>query len=144
MSSTPAADPTAADDPERPPLQISRGARIAAIAGIGALAGLTIAAGWESPVRAALVLVFLLFGPGLAIGELLQIRDPIAQLGLAAGISLGVETIVAVSLLYLGILSGELGFAIMYAITLAALAASVARAERGSLHAEAPPRRAST
>jgi hypothetical protein len=149
MSPTPAADPTAAGpsperfDEEPQEFEIPRLVRVGAIAAVGALAGLTIALGWESPVRAGLVFVFMLFGPGLAVGELLQVRDPVQQLALAAGISFGIDTLIALVLLYAGVLSGGLAFAIAYAITLAALAASVVRST-GTPFADQPRRRATT
>jgi uncharacterized membrane protein len=100
----------------------------AAILSIGAAVAVVLAIGWQSPVRVVLALGFLLFGPGLALGELLQVRDPVQRLALATGASLALETLVAVALIYAGAYSPELAFAIVLGISAAALAAAVARA----------------
>ena len=147
MSPPPAAEQTAQhlpdtfDEERARQSGIPRRVRIGAIAGVGLLAGLMIAAGWDSPVRAGFVFVFMLFGPGLACCELLRVRDPVQQLAIAVGISFGVDTVVATTLLYAGVLSGELAFAIILGITAAALAASVALPAYRSF-ADPPPRRA--
>lgn len=91
--------------------------RLTAVAVIAVAASITVALDWNSPVRAALVLAFLLFGPGLAIAELLGVRGPVAQLALAVGASLAIDTIVATALLYLEQYSYELAFAIVVALT---------------------------
>ena len=105
----------------------------AAVTVTGTVAAMTIAAGLDSPLRALFVLVFLFFGPGIALTGLLQMRDPVQRLALAAAASLAVDVIVAVTLLYLGIYTYELGFAIVAAITAVALVADRGRA------AQAPP-----
>jgi hypothetical protein len=97
---------------------------------IGGAAGAVFAIGWHSPVRVVLALGFLLFGPGLAFGELLEVREPVRLLALATGASLALETIVGVALLYAGAYSAGLAFAIVLAISAAALAAAVVRTVR--------------
>lgn len=82
-------------------------------------------------------MLFLLFGPGLAIAVLLQIRDPFQQLALAPATSLALDTIVAVTLLHIQIYSYELAFA----ITAVALVLGVLRGLRAPL-AESRSRRA--
>jgi hypothetical protein len=94
----------------------------AAVTVTGTVAAITIAADLDSPLRALFVLAFLGFGPGAAITGLLQMRDPVAQLALAAAASLAIDVLVAVSLLYLAIYTYQLGFAIVAAITAVALA----------------------
>ena len=89
-------------------------------------ATLALLADWGSPVRVAVVLGFLLLAPGMALTEVLEIRDPVQQLALAAPVSLAVETLVAVALLYTGAYSSDLAFTIVAALTgLALLVASV-------------------
>ncbi len=90
------------------------------------------AAGWESPLRTVLVLIFLLFVPGLALVELLKVRDPLSQLALATGASLALETVAGVTLLYAGAFSAERTMAIVVALTLAALLVAMVRESRGS------------
>jgi uncharacterized membrane protein len=104
----------------------------AAILLTGGAAGALFAIGWHSPVRVVLVLAFLLFGPGLALGELLELRDPVQRLAVATGASLALETIVGVALLYAGAYSPELVFAIVLGISAAVLAAAVVRSVRMS------------
>ena len=72
-------------------------ASLAAVAIVAILATIAVALDWDSPLRVVLVLLFLVFGPGLAIAELLRIRDPVAQIALATAASLAIETIVAVT-----------------------------------------------
>src|SRR5438132_8486923 len=59
-----------------------------------------VVADWRSPVRSVLALGFLLFAPGLALTEMLAIREPFERLALIAAGSLALETVVAVPLLY--------------------------------------------
>jgi hypothetical protein len=104
--------------------------RAAVILLVGGAAGALFATGWQSPVRVVLVLGFLLFGPGLALGELLELRDAVQRLAVATGASLALETIVALGLIYAGAYSPELGFAIVFGISAGALAAAVVRTVR--------------
>jgi hypothetical protein len=89
-------------------------------------------ADWEPPIRVVLVLAFLLFVPGIALMEALEIRDPVQQLALGPPASLALETLVSVALLYAGSFSAERAFAIVGVLTLAALAVASVRAWRGS------------
>jgi len=92
---------TCAPRDERPPGLDQRDvARLVAIAVFAIATLLAVAADWDSPVRTALTIAFLLFGPGLALAELLEIEDPVQRLALATAASLAVETLVAVVLLY--------------------------------------------
>jgi hypothetical protein len=97
---------------------------------VGGAAAAVFAAGWHSPVRVVLALAFLLFCPGLALAELLDVREPVLQLALATGASLALETLVGVALLYAGVYSAELAFAVVLALSAAILAAAVVRAVR--------------
>lgn len=110
--------------------------RVAATALITVLAGLAYATDWDSPLRTALTLAFLLAGPGSAIAEALEIRDPLLHVALAIGLSLALEALVAVTLLYLGLFSAEAAFAIVVGVTAAALVVVVARSMRGNIAAD--------
>jgi uncharacterized membrane protein len=107
-------------------------------------AALAYATNWDSPIRALLVLGFLLFGPGLAVAELLEIREPMRQLAIAAGASLAVETLIGLALLYAGVFSAGLVFAIIVAVTIAAAAIATLRLRRSTISiVDSPPFRAS-
>jgi uncharacterized membrane protein len=54
----------------------------------------------ESPVRTAVTLVFVFFGPGLVLTELVDIHDTTMRLAVAPAASLAVATLVAVLLIY--------------------------------------------
>ncbi len=104
--------------------------RILAILAVTIAATLAYAEDWSSPVRVVLVLAFLLFAPGLALAELLEMGDPIQRLALATAASLSMETIVAVVVLYAGLFSERLVFTIVIALTIAACVFAVVRAAR--------------
>jgi uncharacterized membrane protein len=93
-------------------------------------ATLAFATDWQSPLRAALVLSFLLLGPGLVLAELLEIRELLQQLAIAAGASLAIETLVALALVYAGEFSTGRAFATIVALTLAAAVVAILRARR--------------
>lgn len=99
-----------------------------AITAIAALA--VIAVDWESPLRVALTLAFFLFVPGLALAELLQIRDPLQRLAIATSASLAVETLVAVALLYAGLFSAEAASAVVVGLTFVTLVAAALGRDR--------------
>jgi uncharacterized membrane protein len=64
----------------------------------------------HSAVRAALALAFLLFVPGWAFLQLLAIDlDHVTRIGLAVGISLGLDMAVVTALIYARLWSVELG-----------------------------------
>jgi uncharacterized membrane protein len=104
----------------------------AAAIGVGVLAGALIALGWESPLRVVLALVFLLFGPGLAVAELLDVSDVAERLAVATGVSLGLETVVALGLLYAGAYSAGLIFAVILAVSVVLLGVAALRRPRAS------------
>jgi uncharacterized membrane protein len=83
---------------------------------------------WVSPIRAALALGFLLFCPGLALAEVLEIRDLAQRLAIATGASLALDALLSLLLIYLGAFSIPLAVSILGALTLAALAAGLVRA----------------
>jgi GT2 family glycosyltransferase len=85
---------------------------------------------WHSPVRTVLALAFLLFAPGVALTEMLAIRDPIQRLALIAGTSLAVDSVVALALVYAGAFSVNLSMILLAGLTFAALAVANIRAFR--------------
>jgi uncharacterized membrane protein len=109
----------------------------AAVLATGMVGGAFAAIGWVSPLRVVAVLVFLLFGPGLAVAELLDVRDVAQRLAIATGVSLAVETLVGLALLYAGAFSAELTLAIVLALSALLLAVAWLRATRRE-RSEAP------
>jgi len=85
------------------------------------------AADWESPIRVVLVLTFVLFVPGLVLGEVLNLRDAVQRLAIAVGASLALETLIAVALYYAGAFSAGRLYGAVLALTLAAMAVVVVR-----------------
>jgi uncharacterized membrane protein len=104
----------------------------AAALAAGVLAGVLIALGWDSPVRVALALAFLLFGPGLAVAELLGVSDGALRLAVATGFSLALETLVGLALLYAGAYTAGLTFSIALAFAVVVFALALARRPPGS------------
>lgn len=86
------------------------------------------AADLQGPVRTVVALGFLLFVPGLALAELLPVRGPAQRLAIATGASLGLETVIAVTLIYAGVYSTGLALAIVVGVTLTAVLAALVRA----------------
>ncbi len=64
-----------------------------------------VAADWHSPIRTAITLAFLLFVPGTALAELLDVGDALQRIAIAPAASLAIETLVATALLWAGIFS---------------------------------------
>jgi len=87
-----------------------------------------VATGWASPVRVALALGFLLLCPGLALAEVLEIRDLAQRLAIAIAASLALDTLVSLLLVYAGAFSIAVTVSILAAVTLMALSAALVRA----------------
>ena len=105
-----------------------------------ALATLAIVmADWQSPIRPALTIAFLLFGPGLAVTDLLEIEDLAQRISIAIGASLAIDTLVAVVLLYSGLFSAKAVCAIVVTLTCVTLLAALLRR-----HWQVPDRHADT
>ncbi len=98
-----------------------------------------VVADWRSPVRTVLALGFLLFAPGLAVTEMLAIREPMQRLALVTAGSLALETVVALTLLYAGAFSVNLALILLAGLILGALAVTFIRARR--IPAHSPDRR---
>jgi uncharacterized membrane protein len=104
--------------------------RSALLSAVSVAATVASGAGWASPVRIVLVLAFLLFMPGLALAEMLEVRDPLRQMALATGASLALETLVGLVLVYAGAFSTQRTMLIVLALTLIAVVVSVVRTWR--------------
>jgi uncharacterized membrane protein len=107
--------------------------RSGALLAVAAAAAVAFAADWDSPVRTVLGLGFLLFVPGLAIAEMLAIRDPLNRLALATGASLAVETVAGLALLYAGAFSEGRTLAIVLAVTVGSIAVALRRHRRAAV-----------
>lgn len=79
------------------------------------------------PLRTVLALGFLLFVPGLVLAELLPVRGPAQRFAIATGASIGMETLIGVTLIYADIYSTGLALGIVVGVTLVALVAAVVR-----------------
>ena len=112
------------------PVRTGAALRLAGLALVTSAASLAFAIDWHSPVRVMLVFSFLLFAPGLALAEALEIRSPVQQFALAVAVSLGIETLVAVALIYAGEFSVGLAFATVVVFTALALAVAGLRVRR--------------
>jgi uncharacterized membrane protein len=127
-----ASDPL--DPAVRPQTQRSEllavGARSGLVLAVGIACLWAVLADWHSPARAVIALAFLLFGPGLALGDLLAIDDPVQRLAIAAGCSLGLETVVSLILLYAGDFSIRLDVALILGVTACACIGAVERSRR--------------
>ena len=106
--------------------------RVVVVGGVGAIGAITCvlsAAGSGSPIRTAAALAFLLLGPGLVIGELLELADTALRVSVAFAGSVAVDTLVAVVLIYGDWYSGGTGLAIIFGLTIVG-ALVVLRSER--------------
>ncbi|MDQ6778823.1 MAG: DUF1616 domain-containing protein [Actinomycetota bacterium] len=103
----------------------------AAIVVLSAATAITVATGWHSPVRTMLAICFLLFVPGSAVVELLQIDDVAYRLTVATGVSLAVDTAVSLALVYAHAFSLALALAILIALCFAALGSAAVRLRHG-------------
>jgi len=75
--------------------------------------------GGPSPLRTLFVAVFLLLGPGLGIVGLLGVEDPWELLALAFGLSIALDTAVALMLVYVVGWYPGAGLGILLAISIA-------------------------
>jgi len=85
---------------------------------------------WQSPMRTAVALVYLLFVPGLALTEAIQVRDHELRLTIATSSSLAIETVVALVLIYTRAWSIVAAEIILGALTVLILQIAVVRARR--------------
>jgi uncharacterized membrane protein len=109
-------------------------ARAALILALTAGCIASVASGWVSPVRVVLALGFLLLCPGLALAELLDVRDLAQRLAIAIAASLALDTLLSLLLVYAGAFSIPVIVSILAALTLTALCAALVRAVVGARH----------
>jgi hypothetical protein len=100
----------------------------AAIAGWSLLAAALAFADVDSPVRSAIVLVFLLLCPGAAWIRLLPLGDTLAVMTVAVAFSISLDVAVSALLLYAHVWSPTAAFLIVLGIALAGALFQVARA----------------
>ncbi len=79
-------------------------------------------AGYHSPLRVALALWFLLVCPGMAFIRLLHIESLVIELSLAVALSLSLDTVVSMGLVYSDLWSYELALAVLVWLTVVGLA----------------------
>ncbi len=106
-------------------------------------AGALVLLNLESPLRAPLSLLFLLFAPGWALAGLLRLRHLAAELMLGVAASISLNGLLAMLALSAGWWSPSFVFAFVVYVTLLALGAEIVRATRSvKQSAVARPRRA--
>lgn len=84
----------------------------------------------RTPLRPAIALVFLLACPGLALVHMLRLSDTLAELTLAAAVSIACNTLVVGALLLAGVSSSETVLAVLLSLTVAAVVLDVAVSRR--------------
>ena len=84
---------------------------------VGLVCWLLVLVDWHSPVRGATALAFLLFGPGLVLADVLEIRDPAMRITVAFAASVAFGTLVALVLVYTSGFSELLGLTLILATT---------------------------
>jgi hypothetical protein len=70
-----------------------------------------------SGLRVGMLVLFLVFGPGLALVGLLRIRDPWREAAFAIGVSLAVDVLVVATLGYAGVERVGTGLGLLVGIT---------------------------
>ncbi len=86
--------------------------------------------GEASAGRTLLVAAFFLLGPGLALMGLLEIEDPWTLLALAFGLSVALDTAVALVLVYITEWEPSAGVAVLVAMSVTGAVAQIVRASR--------------
>ncbi len=113
------------------PMTPSRAIVLAVAAGCA----VTYAADWQSPIRVILALAFMLACPGLAVVELLRLREPVVQLAVAPATSIATGTLVALVLVNAHWFTPGRVLLCLEVITVGLLLIAIARDSRPSRHA---------
>lgn len=100
--------------------------------GFTAVAAACYATNWQSPVRVAVMVVFFLFVPGLALAELAPLADRPERLVVGIGASLALETLVAVAFLYAGFFTPDRVIAVFLLTTAGLTAVAALRTPQAS------------
>jgi hypothetical protein len=111
----------------------------AGVACDGVLATILVLTDVHDKIRAFVVLPFLLVGPGLALMNLLGLGDLLALVVLAIAVSLALEVIVSLAMLYGGFWSPSLGMSILTGIVVVATAVSYIAGPRGGRYVAGNP-----
>lgn len=83
-------------------------------------------------MRLAVGLWFLFFCPGMALIRLLRLNDPLQEWGLAAALSVALDTIIAAGMLYASVWSPQGTLYVLIAITAAGALAQLAIPDRAT------------
>lgn len=92
-------------------------------------AGVAVYGALGAPLRPLFTLWFILVCPGMAFIRLLRLRTPVAEWTLAIALSLALDTIVTMILLYSGAASAEGALIVLIAISLAGVGLQVMRVQ---------------
>ena len=79
----------------------------------------------HSPVRPLLAIWFLCICPGMALVRLIGLRDRWTEVTLAIAVSLSLDVVLSLALVYAGLWSANLGLAILICVSLAGAVAQL-------------------
>lgn len=82
------------------------------------MAGLVVFTGLLPLLRAPLVFVFFLICPGIGFINLLNLKQPLTEFVLVVALSLSIDSVIAMILLYSGAWSYQTGFLLLSGISL--------------------------
>ncbi|CAA9570966.1 MAG: hypothetical protein AVDCRST_MAG49-3609 [uncultured Thermomicrobiales bacterium] len=102
----------------------------AVIIGSSIVVGILTFADVESPVRSAVSLWFLIACPGMAVVRLIGVGETAVELTLAVALSLALDTLVAMVMLYAGMWSPEGSLAVLIGVSLVGAGLQILRTER--------------
>ena len=91
----------------------------------------------DSPLRPPIALWFLLVCPGMAFVRLLRVRDGLTEWALAIALSLALDAIVAIVMLYTGAWAPRWGLVILIGLSVAGAALQVVALRRAPIETEA-------
>ena len=104
-------------------------ARAAVVAGSAVALALALAGVAPASIRTPLALWFLLTCPGLALAPRIGLGDRAAEVSLVVSLSVAVDIVVGLAMMYAGAWSPVAIFAVLAGISLVAAAAQLRRAE---------------
>jgi uncharacterized membrane protein len=105
--------------------------RPAVVAALSVVAVLAAAAAVDPVVRVIALLLFLIFGPGLALVGLLRLRDLWRELSLVIGVSLALDLVVVSAFVYGGNRSSGTALAVLIGIAVIGAVGQVLRRAPG-------------
>jgi hypothetical protein len=105
--------------------------RPAVVAALSVVAVLAAAAAVDPVVRVIALLLFLIFGPGLALVGLLRLRDVWRELSLVIGVSLALDLVVVSAFAYGGNRSSGTALAVLIGIAVIGAVGQVLRRAPG-------------